>query len=306
MRRQIINTIEVMLEGGLGNQLFQYYAGEETSHILGVDFDINLSMLPDQTEPISPSDRAFQLCDFENLPKKRIKYKSTAALRAKTAIKFPKLENLVGVMSDSYYLENSHDFSCDSNFARNFKSHRLILNGYFQTAKYIWQNHEIISNQLEKTSLSMAARVLVDKIEILHNPIGIHLRLGDYLRNKDFKVVSENYILSCLKEITNSCESSKVFVITDSEDMIFPMYSKLFLEHDVVILDTKKIRASELLQILKRFSYLILSKSSISWWGGFLAACSGGQVFAPFVREKATLGNFRQDQIIPTWKLIPN
>lgn len=285
--------IEVLLRGGFGNQLFQYYAAEKIAESFGTDFILNLSGLGRENPPPSSLSRSFQLFNLKNLPKRELSIKKGVRFKSDIAEKIPSLSGLLGIINDLN----------QSNYQARKK---LILNGYFQSSDYIWLSRERIAFEVSNDLHSMNALAIRKEILLCPESIGIHLRLGDYLNLPDFKIASKAYISTSLMKIRSTTGNLPIFLITDSEDLAVKMYSDLFSEYSIKVLQTNQIPSWEIIQILKLFKFLVLSKSSLSWWGGFLSLIAGNNIIAPHVPNQVSIGNFSRNQLLPGWQTVEN
>lgn len=293
MRNQHVRNIEVLLAGGFGNQLFQYYAGRLLAKHYEADFSINVFGLPNYVISGGPQDRSFQLPSLTYLPIEEVTKNPFSYYKCKLSKRIPVTRKMFGIVTDENYSEPHY-------------STKLLLNGYFQFANAIWEKRSQIAQEIQFEYFSKSTNLLLANIPSIDQSICIHLRLGDYLTLSDFKVASKDYLENCLVSIQSLSTESSVFLITDSENVVTELYSEIIDKFQIKILQSSQIPPWEIIHVLKLFKYLILSKSSLSWWAGFLSTDLGNSVYAPHKSNFVGPGNFRKDQILLDWKTIPN
>ncbi len=280
---KISNHFVVLLRGGLGNQLFQLYAGQNYADKYFGSFSICTKFLSQKSNRLDPTYRGFQLNDFDSFSDYKFDEKRFAVLKSRFAQIYPQLDLKLGILRSL----NQH-----------VNKKTSILDGYFQESDYIWANRLRIENELgigPKFLLSSDLKSL--NIDFLNSAV-IHLRLGDYLQLRDFSVLDEAALLKILS--LRELENKKLYVVTDSEDLASAHYSKIFSQRNVEIIESGSFSAKRIIDLISRFEIVVLSKSSLSWWGGFLAILNNKSVFAPF-SERSKVGNFNRKQLIPGW-----
>ena len=293
MRNQHVRNIEVLLAGGFGNQLFQYYAGRLLAKHYEADFSINVFGFPNYVISGGPQDRSFQLPSLTNLPIEEVTKNPFSYYKCKLSKRIPITRKMFGIVTDENYSEPHY-------------STKLLLNGYFQFANAIWEKRSQIAQEIQFEYFSKSTNLMLANIPSIDQSICIHLRLGDYLKLSDFKVASKDYLENCLVSIQSLSTELPVFLITDSENVVTELYSEIIDKFQIKILQTSQIPPWEIIHVLKLFKYLVLSKSSLSWWAGFLSTDLGNTVYAPHKSNFVGPGNFRKDQILLDWKTIPN
>lgn len=279
---------EVIMRGGLGNQLFQLYAGKYFAREYHGDFQLNLNLLNTDLKAINPNFRGYQLDQFQNFSSLRISNRRLPLVMAKFGDLFPFFRKSLSIVKD---------FDVDK-ISRN-----TILDGYFQVPKVIWEEKFVIEEELGIGPKFNGSQVVSSLRIDFSSSIVIHLRMGDYLNLKDFPILNECTIQKLL--LRKDLENKRVYILTDSEELLESYYGKLVLDSKATVINSYSFNAKDAIDLLSRFQTIVLSKSSLSWWGGFLGALNGSTVFAP-ISSKGNLGNFRPQQAIPIWTQFEN
>jgi hypothetical protein len=207
--------------GRLGNQLFQYAALRGISSNLGYDY-------------LYPSDN-IELCKIFNIPPKV----GTGNANRLSPSGFEFDENLYSSCPDG-----------------------TDLYGYFQSEKYfknvetILRNEFKFSNQIEEYCTHyIKSRFQDDEV------ISLHVRRGDYLKEKNFVNLSLNYYYESL----NYLPKKSVLVFSDDSEWC----KKNFFDERFTIVESNNQKIDLCLMAL--CDYHIIANSSFSWWGSWLS-----------------------------------
>ena len=179
----------------------------------------------------------------------------------------------------------------------------LTLEGYWRE----WNYFASISGNIRKSFTFKSNFLNVAKRFIRsHNPsnrtlIGVHVRRGDFLRQKALKkgrvVVNKDYLLKAMNWFRHQHKDACFIVVSDDkmwcrdnipgEDVIFSNYTEPM--HDMAILSL--------------CNHVVISTGTFGWWGAWLA---GGTVVycSDYHRPGSYLANhtlFREDYYPPSW-----
>lgn len=159
-----------------------------------------------------------------------------------------------------------------------YSSKSQYLIGYFQTYRYA---------ELNTVKTLMSNLTLMDK-EILEfkelakkeTPLIVHIRLGDYLQESNFGVLSREYYDRALSSMTSNYKFGKIWVFSDDIEN-----AKSFIPHRFMALcrwmDDKNDSACKTLEKMRLGSGYVIGNSSFSWWGAFLTHKMSAPTIAP-------------------------
>lgn len=283
--------VELIVQGGFGNQLFQYFAGVHFSRSLAKPLVLNLNWF-DSTHKNSKFSRNFEL--------------SQLPISGEYSINFSRMPSLISrLCGQNKWLDRQNIVARNYSDLANFRSTAFILDGFFQEAKPITKNTEEVVSFLKNVAEDPAYATLVKSLK-RESATCLHLRLGDYLHLKDFKVLSNDFIENSLSLIQQINPTSVYYVITDSPHEIDKLYGDVLSKWNFKMIDSRHFSSHQLIVLMSGFENLVISKSSLGWWGGFLAAHNQKLVIAPADVQSPTLGNFTVDQVIPQWHTLLN
>jgi hypothetical protein len=273
------NKVTIFLQGGLGNQLFQYAFGLRLTnkHKLNVRYSTILLdlKLPGVTK------RNFALHGLVE------KYEIVSFLKS--------LALLILSQMNKKYLIN------DKNY-RDINKVKYVI-GYFQDYEVVEENW----NEIEyKMGESQFYSELLNVNSSVEKYIGIHVRRGDYVSldsaNKYHGLLSNKYFIKSVKMCQKRDQLNKIKIVTDDESDIVDLICDLQKNYNEV-----KVYNGDLvsdLKILINSKVLILSNSSFSWWAAFISSKKAGtKIFAP--NPWVVAEDYKRSKLLPeNWEKI--
>ena len=236
--------VEVLLEGGLGNQLFGWATGYSLSKRTNAKLILNVSQLGQRGYQLGE----FSLEDFKICEKKH---------PIKSSRRLAKLNPFV-------HCEKSLNF--DANLFDTHYSKFLI--GYFQSWKYFYLHMEEIKDLLQTLVSPSEKYKHYEQRFKNQNLIVAHVRRGDYKDNEKYHgLVKSDYYTAALAKIRqNQQKATKLVVMSDE-----PELAKDVVPGADVYLGPEDIpSAVETLLLMSKAKYLIGANSSFSLWAGML------------------------------------
>jgi len=287
------HRLTLVLNGGLGNQLFQIAAG--LMHSNGHPVEMNCSL--GNPRRSTNSSIAFTEFDIPGLDYSLIEGISDFSrvlcnLMLKLGARFndsqfAKIKFLVLFIFFKFFLILSGKGLQKVNIGRGlgftpFKvaAKKTFLLGYFQTFKYV--NSEQVKKSLMGMSLlnpgpdfeRLREEILRDR------PIVVHIRLGDYMMEEDFGMLPKDFFIDGVKSQQNFNRQKKVWVFSDDIDRArsyFPEGSHSSIKW---VSDVDSSPASTL-ELMRYGESYVISNSSFSWWAAYLSYTLGAKVIAP-------------------------
>lgn len=240
----------IILEAGLGNQLFQIFAGLSKC----LDNKENLYIYETIINPHGNNLPYCNVFKFGKLDSNKIEYNlpywDTLLINLK-----PMLVNYLPEYN--IYKEPSFEYKPIPN--------EKIIKGFFQSPKYFEHNWDKLKNYL----------TFPKDIPIQTKTISIHFRIGDYLNYKKsgdrHPVLTEEYYLNAIKHFDNSYNYI-VFVEKDSIDEMNKRYPNLLKKINYKIANNINNIETDIdeLQLMSKCEHNIIANSSFSWWGAYL------------------------------------
>ena len=262
--------VTIQLQGGLGNQLFSYFAG------LYLSLRINMPLKIDPTE-ISRgfTNRDFDLNDF-HLP-------APHKIQTRNSLIPFSIRNRLRWYFFEYMPFGQKVFFISNETGRNSEYEALqdarIVRGYFQSHVYVdyclgalgisgfelkmpTKNYEALSREIKK-----------------FRPIVVHVRRGDYLSHSNsFGLLSAEYFSIALSVVSEKLPSAPIWVFTDSDSPISDYEGHFTIDRQFG--PDVDLSPAETLLLMSQGAALVISNSTFSWWAAYLSK-SGTPIVAP-------------------------
>jgi len=271
-----LSQVIARIEGGLGNQLFQYATARSLADRLGFELMLDLRGLAEN------ADRPYQLDYYQvrasiaddSLLKQLPHWRSSRSGRLKSRFsqRFPWLYSYPNFWPNS--------FAFDPRFEHIARS--VFLVGYWQSEKYFFWNRERL---LRDITLLQPLALDSPQIKQMHatSSVALHIRRGDYVSNPAAAamhgVCDLRYYESAVALLQQSLKDAEVFVFSDdlqwARDHLKFGLSTHFVESagaDSGIQD---------LALMSHCKHHVIANSSFSWWGAWLSVNPEQQVIAP-------------------------
>jgi hypothetical protein len=284
--------VRIFLTGGLGNQLFQTSAVLHFASSRRIEIDIvNLNPRKNSkghAELLSlnlPKSINFLEKKHNNLISKVIGYNLRSGYlprKLESSFCFRKLRNSLSFLTLFYFLQApffvrvSRDLGNDANLQAGDQNEILI--GYFQS--------EIAAQEIKKIKESLFLGVceeLYQKYLLLsqeEQPILVHVRLGDYLVEDSFGIMSAEYYRESITNLWQSGRYKKIWLFSDQPNDAMERIPEE-LRDKTRLMDTESLESAETLRIMTVCKAFVIANSTFSWWAAYLKNEFESPVFAP-------------------------
>lgn len=262
------------ISGGLGNQMFQYAYGRALSKRCGGELLLDLSWFDESYTTVTNRPLGLDLFNFD--------YKVASEediLNIKGRGKRKKgLKKLLSFDNSNFIKENHYHF--DESLLNVKKD--SYFSGYFQSEKYFSDFEELIKSDFAfKDELNDDYKKLSQLMDN-ENSVGIHIRRGDYVNDKNTSihhgVCSVEYYKEALKIISEKVKDPVFYFFSDDLDWV---KDNLNIDGDVVYVESSLAKDHEDMQLMTMCKHFIIANSSFSWWGAWLSVDKDKTVIAP-------------------------
>jgi hypothetical protein len=287
----------VRLNGGMGNQMFQYATARRLALVSNSPLKLDLSWFAN----IPPEDtrRQYELHDFNSV-QDVASPGEVKALQGVDIARWPKavkrLLKCTGLLiKQTCVREKNYHFNPEILHL----SGDIYLDGCWQSAKYFADVKETIcqdfSLRLAPDPVNACLAETIQGVEA----VSVHVRRGDYVADKktgQYHGVSPlEYYRSAITEITARIANPHYFVFSDE-----PEWAKSNLRVDapmVYIEHNGPEKGYEDLRLMSLCRHHIIANSSFSWWGAWLSRNPGKIVIAP--QKWFNRDDINTDDLIP-------
>lgn len=260
--------ISVLVQGGLGNQLFQIAWANYLARKYQYDVEINLQLLYSQNQHAAinfsqligempllyvSKDKSIMLDD--TLPSKIIR----------------KSLRILGIHSIKNILLHDYDALTDFESCTKMASYRYQF-GYFQFIEAAVFSRDIFLSSIRSIHNEFIKKCESDFFE--YNYVGIHIRRGDFIKSIDplHLATSINYIKESIKKFNN-----RNFIVF-SDDIVWCQDKLGEFDYITYFSGNSAIEDFIGLMCCKDF---ILSGSTFSWWAALLSKNENTKVVIP-------------------------
>jgi hypothetical protein len=252
----------VRLEGGLGNQLFQYAAGRALALRHRTELILDTSTLQRHKRRVTP--RQFELDSFVHLGR-------------------------VATVHESRFLPWMHRTAAISHWVSPWRTYvekglsfndpfaslpdQTYLVGYWQSFRYFADIAQLLMDEFKPVDvLSKASAVVAEQIDT-STSVALHVRRGDYASLASAAnfhgVLPQSYYKSALNHVRERILSPKYFVFSDDPEWCrknLPLdNTTTFVSHNA------GPDAWQDLMLMSRCHHHVIANSSFSWWGAWMA-----------------------------------
>lgn len=283
------------LNGGLGNQMFQWALARMLEETTDMDVYLDMSYFSNRYA------RPFELGIFKLEPKLVedfwTKLRLAIIWRLRAILKWEKFLGL------TLYSESSFNF--DNNINR-IKADTFI-EGFFQSEKYFKSIEEKLRDDFIFIKSPDAENNKLRLDICSKNSISLHIRRGDYVQKKRYQNVYANCSLDYYKRgveyIAQKHPEPTLYIFSDDiswvrKNLRLP-YKSIYVSHN------SGDKSFEDMRLMASCKHNIIANSSFSWWGAWLNTNPDKIVIAPqkwFNDEKIV-----QTDVIPeNWVRLEN
>lgn len=243
--------ITVVLQGGLGNQLFQYAYGRALMEE-GKDIVFDISFFETNTK-------------YTKRPYFLDKFLISDSI--KTVKVYPKQKFITRVI-------NKLDVTRKIRYVKvDLLKDDYIADGYYVTPKYFTKIRDVLLREVVLREKSEKYKEWEQKILAAKNPLVLHARRTDNVGSSVFADVGESYFKEALTYFDSSYE---LFCFTDN----IPWLTGV-LDRPYTMISGQGCTDYEELMLMSLCKNFIIPNSTYSWWGSWLSRFSDKKIIAP-------------------------
>lgn len=263
--------IIIKLQGGLGNQMFQYAFGERISYQKNVKVKFDTTAFRDSF--LKDPYREYGLGIFPiNLQK--ASYYDIWKVSGQMQDPFSKGIKKSLAKFFNYSSKNNDSVFLEKNIKNNYKNlpDRAYLEGFWASEKYFKVIAPLIREQFKFPKIDNSDYLK----EITNtNSVAIHIRRGDYLKQKHRGTCSLDYYRNAVSYLEDRVKEPKFFVFSDD----IKWAKEKFTDYEVI--DRRNRPDYEDMHLMSLCNHNIISNSTFSWWAAWLNTNPDKYVIAP-------------------------
>lgn len=260
------------LQGGLGNQMFQYAAtrAAETNYRKKIYLDnLFLSLNKQSTDTYTARESELHIfhslrATFLSLNIRKLIFSQNSICRL-----FRKLSGF-----RIYPVVQSGNTIVDIPSSGN-----LYLDGFFQSEKYFQNIRQDVIRDFSFPVLDSVNEQLISQISKDKNPVSIHVRRGDYVNLKNANemhgVLPIEYYKKSVELLRSELKDNDqtFYIFSDDPEYIKEQFT--FLENSCIVCHNSGKDSWKDMCLMKACKHHIIANSSFSWWGAWLCQYEG-------------------------------
>ena len=260
--------IIVRLTGGLGNQLFQFFA----AYALGKKYGLSVGI--DCRHFIRNVGRKYELDKFKISNYVSVVNTLPLSNPAHWDLLYQIIRRTKFVsIFENVFKEDRFEFNKSFFSLKIPEKGILYLDGLFQSYKYFeFIRNDVIDLMSPISALSDYSENVLDRI-IGSNSVAIHVRRGDYVSNKGTAayhgICSLDYYELAIRKILHEVDSPEFYIFSD--DLLWAKANIVIPSAEVIYVDNKDPSlAHEDLVLMSKCKHNIIANSTFSWWPAWL------------------------------------
>lgn len=289
----------VKIQGGLGNQMFQYAFGQSLSG----DVLYDLSWFEGDLISGKETSRALELeafcCGLKVASAAEIRQAQGALIHRKSFLPSCLRKIFGGAKRDVYESVIFEDQACVFQSGFLEKRTNAYYEGYFNSERYFLPIEDKIRADFQLCVPFVGAnQEMLEQISST-NAVSLHVRRGDYVNaSKTYALCSLDYYQAAVEHILSNVENPHFFIFSDDLPWVVECL-KLDCNFTLVDINDYKTGFNDLV-LMSHCQHHIIANSTFSWWAAWLNPSPSKIVIAPKVWF-ATGKKSDQDLIPDSW-----
>lgn len=289
------------LQGGLGNQMFQYAIARALSEHYQSTFLLDRSWFDVPQSETTPRPYQLDLLQIQNVANSDLIFpkKPNKLIKA--------LQGFIPANPIVYYQQNAFEFDPSLFRLKRMAERDLFLFGYWQAYPYLEVIRPILQTEFKtKAPTPNHYQAYLQQIRSSES-VMLHIRRGDYVNSpsaaKFHGVLPLSYYQQAIEVLLLQKPDSHFFIFSDDlpwAKEALPKNLKITFVENALQADA----AAQELQLMTECKHHIIANSSLSWWGAWLKQDCNSLVFTP--NRWISDNSLDLSNLLPTsWHRIP-
>ncbi len=264
-------VVVTAIQGGLGNQLFQYFAAAHCAKGRLETIYLNIAYFRSQNK------RGYRLGEFA-IPQRFATPAQWLLMRLSNACRSRRMWTTIFPEWEFHLVREE-----DAKGVSNLPSPWVWLEGYWQNYRYLEGLEEVIDQALRlHHPLERAAEEWRMRISS-QNSICVHVRRGDYVTepvtNKVHGACAPAYFREAMERMAGEFPDGHFYVFSDDPSWAAE-HVATFSRSTLVEYESPR-RDVEDFELMRACRHFVISNSTFSWWPAWLGRAAGKRVIAP-------------------------
>ena len=266
------------LQGGLGNQMFQYAIARALSEHYQSSFLLDRSWFDAPQSETTPRPYQLDLLQIQNVASSKLPFpkRPNKLIRA--------LQRIASIGPMVYYQKNAFEFDPSLFELKEVANRDLFLFGYWQAYHYFENIRPILQAEFKtKRPTPDDYQAYLELIRSSES-VMLHIRRGDYVDSpsaaKFHGVLPPSYYQQAIEALLLNKPDAHFFIFSDdlpwAKEALPKNLKVSFVENSL-----QAYAAVQELQLMTECKHHIIANSTLSWWGAWLKQDCNGLVYAP-------------------------
>mgnify|MGYP006076280383 CR=1 FL=1 len=285
------------MNGGLGNQLFQYSLGLYFQKKKNFTIKYEKSFFNKKTDvPVVRIDKVFDI-KLDEIKKKNLDLRIKFFINRFTIYFFQTFSKKT-LERFGIFIEKNTVYDNRILNAEKF----LYFSGYFQSENYFKKIRKLIINKIKlKKKINKSNTLLLNKIRKTSS-VAIHVRRNDYIKKphlkKIYNICNKNYYMNAIRIVEKKIKNPKFFIFSDDILWVKKHFSYKKNIHIIESNQNEKDHVYDF-ELIKNCKHFVISNSSFSWWSCWLGSSNKSIVISPkkWFKDK----NQRRNPLLESW-----
>ena len=276
--------IVVKINGGLGNQLFQFAAGRALAERHRTKLVLDLGWFNNRPSGNTPWKYELHRYPIQARVTTSIEQFLCRFYQGRIVRRIPFLPRRWRHFREKH-------FRYEPSFEQ--LPNQVYLDGYWQSSRYFESIGNLIRQELQPIALPGETNAHLMQVMANSNSVALHIRRGDYLSNPTavnyHGVCSLEYYQSAIDFMASKLQNPIFYIFSDDLEWA---KANLNIQHAAYFVDNNSgENAFQDLRLISSCKHQIIANSSFSWWGAWLNFNPDKIVIAPkkwFLVDKDT------------------
>lgn len=254
--------ILLKLEGGLGNQLFQYFFARKLCDEISARLFIDVTYF---FHSYTKKHEKPHLLQYSEIRSNHSVWKSFPRLTREIW----KLLEILGQRRYVRFLDDKHSDLGDAKVA--------FIKGYFHNFRYLPRSEDIVKF-FSSLEIPAKEQIVIDKVSNranLQSKVLLHVRRGDYVEQSHiYDVLSANYYSEAIRYLAQINDANNLILMSD-EIKKARDFLKFEMNEISIFDEDEELNPNETLEVASHSNSIVIANSTFSWWIAYLGTLRG-------------------------------
>ncbi len=257
------------LQGGLGNQLFQYVAGLVVARRLGTDVVVEPTYYNVVQNRHYVLDKLGFFPDVRTYP---FLFPLNFTQTQRQWFSLVSNKHLYGFD----YIREENQFTVDQALYK--ASDNVFLLGFWQHKQYVEEVADLLRESFSRHVHFSGKVELISQMIHKNKSVGMHIRRTDYVTSSSFEPCPPSYYHQAISDIKRQVSHPRFFIFSDDVDWV---KHNISLPEDTVYVSDYGFDDWQEFILLSLCKHIVIANSTFSWWAAWFHDTKNRVVIMP-------------------------